>query len=176
MRQQFLIPSVMVPGEITLVYSHVDRIIAGGIVPIKPLTLKAGEGNGRLVLPGAPGTGIINVGPQGTVTLDGETHVLDSTDGLYVGLGVKEVLFSSSDPKIPPGFISTAPLPTKNSPPPRSCARIFNRPRLVPWRSQNERKILQVHSSVGSENLPARDGNDRIGNRQHVEHHADPYP
>ena len=32
MRQEFLIPAVMVPGSIKLVYSHVDRIIAGGAV------------------------------------------------------------------------------------------------------------------------------------------------
>ena len=32
MRQEFLIPAVMVPGTINLVYSHVDRIIAGGAV------------------------------------------------------------------------------------------------------------------------------------------------
>ena len=44
---------------------------------------------------------IINVGPQGTVTLDGEKHVLDKTDGLYVGLGVKEIVFSSTDSKNP---------------------------------------------------------------------------
>ena len=96
MRQQFLIPSVRVPGEITLVYSHVDRIIAGGIVPIEPLALKAGKEMGVSFFLERRELGIINVGPQGTVTLDGETHILDNTDGLYVGLGVKEVLFSSN--------------------------------------------------------------------------------
>jgi len=45
-RREFLIPAVMVAGEITLVSSHVDRIIAGGIVPVKPLALQTGRETG----------------------------------------------------------------------------------------------------------------------------------
>ena len=110
MRQEFLIPEVMVPGKITMVYSHVDRIIAGGVVPIEPLALSAGKEMGVSYFLERRELGIINVGPQGTVTLDGVPHVLDKTDGLYVGLGVKEIVFSSADPKNPARFyINSAP-------------------------------------------------------------------
>jgi len=127
MRQEFLIPDVMVPGEIKLVYSHVDRIIAGGAVPVKPLSLQAGKEMGVDFFLERRELGIINVGPQGTVTLDGEKFTLDKTDGLYVSLGVKEIVFSSSDPKNPARFISTARRPTRFFPPPRFCAKTLCR-------------------------------------------------
>ena len=143
MRQQFLIPSVMVPGEITLVYSHVDRIIAGGVVPVEPLALKAGKEMGVSFFLERRELGIINVGPQGTVTIDGETHVLDNTDGLYVGLGVKEVLFSSSDPKNPARFyINSTPAHREFS-----AAKILRKdiqPAILGSTAQsNERKIYK---------------------------------
>ena len=104
MRREFLIPSVMVPGEITLVYSHVDRIIAGGVVPVTPLSLAAGKEMGVSFFLERRELGIINVGPRGTVSLDGVDYVLDKTDGLYVGMGVKEIRFSSADPANPARF------------------------------------------------------------------------
>ena len=43
LREEFLIQNLFVPGEIKLVYSHIDRIITGAAVPKEPLTLTAGE-------------------------------------------------------------------------------------------------------------------------------------
>ena len=43
LREEFLIQNLFVPGEIKLVYSHIDRIITGAAVPVEPLTLTAGE-------------------------------------------------------------------------------------------------------------------------------------
>lgn len=104
MRREFLIPAVMVPDRITLVYSHVDRIIAGGAVPVNPLALTAGKEMGVAYFLERRELGIINVGPRGSVTLDGEEFVLDKTDGLYVGMGVKEIVFRSADPQNPARF------------------------------------------------------------------------
>ena len=143
MRQQFLIPSVMVPGEITLVYSHVDRIIAGGIVPIEPLALKAGKEMGVSFFLERRELGIINVGPQGTVTLDGETHILDNTDGLYVGLGVKEVLFSSSDPKNPARFYINSTPAHKEFPAAKILRKDIQPSILGSMAQSNERKIYK---------------------------------
>ena len=35
LREEFLIPEVFKKDEITFVYSHVDRIITGGAMPVK---------------------------------------------------------------------------------------------------------------------------------------------
>jgi len=149
MRQQFLIPSVMVPGEIKLVYSHVDRIIAGGIVPIEPLALKAGKEMGVSFFLERRELGIINVGPQGTVTLDGETHILDNTDGLYVGLGVKEVLFSSSDPKNPARFYINSTPAHKEFPTTKILRKDIQPAALGSLAQSNERKIYKYIHPLG---------------------------
>lgn len=104
MRREFLIPAIMAPGQIKLVYSHVDRIIAGGIVPIEPISLQAGKEMGVSFFLERRELGIINVGSAGKVVLDGQEYLLDKTDGLYVGMGTKEVSFTSIDPKSPARF------------------------------------------------------------------------
>ena len=143
MRQEFLIPEVMTPGKINLVYSHVDRIIAGGVVPIDPLALEAGKEMGVEFFLERRELGIINVGPQGTVTLDGKPYILDTTDGLYVGLGVKEVVFSSTDPKNPARFYLNS-TPAHKAYPTTKILRKDIQPRELGSLTQsNERKIYQ---------------------------------
>jgi 4-deoxy-L-threo-5-hexosulose-uronate ketol-isomerase len=149
MRQQFLIPSVMVPGEITLVYSHVDRIIAGGVVPIDPLPLEAGKEMGVSFFLERRELGIINVGPQGTVTLDGKMHVLDTTDGLYVGLGVKEVVFSSTDPKNPARFYINSTPAHKEFPTTKILRKDIQPAALGSLAQSNERKIYKYIHPLG---------------------------
>ena len=43
LREEFLIDDLFQVDEIKLVYSHIDRIITGTAVPVKPLTLTAGD-------------------------------------------------------------------------------------------------------------------------------------
>ncbi|GAB5552942.1 MAG: 5-dehydro-4-deoxy-D-glucuronate isomerase [Saprospiraceae bacterium] len=110
-RQDFLIKSVMVDGEINLTYTHYDRFIAGGAVPTEQdleLTtidpLKATYFLERREL------GIINVGGKGSVHVDGKKYPLNYKEALYVGKGSKEVIFSSDDPKQPAHFyLNSAP-------------------------------------------------------------------
>jgi 4-deoxy-L-threo-5-hexosulose-uronate ketol-isomerase len=114
LREHYLIEEVFVADQISLTYSHHDRIIAGGVMPVK----------GKVVLPATKelGTdfflerrelGIINIGGDGEVILDGKTHKMVSRDGLYVGMGVKEVTFVSKDAKNPAKFyLNSAPAHT----------------------------------------------------------------
>ena len=34
LRRQFLIPEIFRPGELTMTYSQIDRIVVGGIMPL----------------------------------------------------------------------------------------------------------------------------------------------
>ncbi len=43
LREEFLIQDLFVPGQIKLVYSHIDRIITGAAVPVEPIKLTAGD-------------------------------------------------------------------------------------------------------------------------------------
>jgi 4-deoxy-L-threo-5-hexosulose-uronate ketol-isomerase len=98
LRASYLVPELFVPGEVTVVYTHHDRIVLGGAVP-------AGA---DLVLTGYPEirsdyflehreVGIINVGDTGTVTADGEVFELVKGACLYLGRGIQDVVFRDSE-------------------------------------------------------------------------------
>ena len=96
LREEFLIDSLFAPDEIKLVYSHVDRIITGSAVPAKaPLCLSSGAELHAEYFLDRRELGIINIGGNGVVTVDGTPYSLRNRDGLYVGMGVKEVCFAS---------------------------------------------------------------------------------
>lgn len=111
LREKYLIDGLFVPGEMSLVYSHIDRIIAGSICPSdKPLILEGSEELAADFFLQRRELGIINIGEAGTVTLDGEVYELDNKDGLYVGMGIKEVKFESKNAKNPAKFyVNSAP-------------------------------------------------------------------
>lgn len=104
-RKDFLVKGLLQADQVRMVYSHYDRYIAGGAVPVEkvlPLEtidpLKADFFLERREL------GIINVGGQGKVTVDGQAMSLEFKEALYVGRGTKEVAFASSDPENPARF------------------------------------------------------------------------
>ncbi len=103
-RQEFLIQDIFVSGKIKLVYSLYDRMIAGGACPQEPLALEPHKDLGTDYFLERREMGIINVGSPGTVTADGQEYVLNRTDGLYIGKGAKEVVFSSADNADPAHF------------------------------------------------------------------------
>lgn len=101
LRDTYLVPEVFVPGEITLVYTHHDRVVLGGAVP-------AGS---ELALTGYPEIrsehflehrelGVINVGGTGTVTADGEVYELVKGACLYLGRGIQDVVFADKDANV----------------------------------------------------------------------------
>ena len=105
MRNDFLIQDLFTPDKVRLIYSHVDRIIVGGICPVnETLSLEAGHELGVDYFLERRELGVINVGGAGVVILDGEEYELDHKDGLYAGLGIKEVSFKSKNPQNPAKF------------------------------------------------------------------------
>lgn len=110
-REEFHIDGLFKKDEIKLVYSHYDRIIAGSASPAeKELKLEAGDQLGVDYFLERRELGIINVGQAGLVVLDGEEYELDNKDGLYVGMGVKDVVFKAKNASNPPKFyLNSAP-------------------------------------------------------------------
>lgn len=113
LRSEFLIQGLFKAGEIKTIYSHIDRIIVGSACPIKPLTLEAGKEIRAAYFLERREMGIINIGAKGTVTVDGIAYQLDTKDGLYIGKGAKEIIFSSADSSNPAKFyFNSAPAHT----------------------------------------------------------------
>jgi 4-deoxy-L-threo-5-hexosulose-uronate ketol-isomerase len=111
LREEFHISGLFKKDEIKLVYSHYDRIIAGSVCPAeKELKLEAGKEIGADYFLERRELGIINIGEKGIVTLDGKDYELGPRDGLYVGMGTKEIVFKSVDSEKPAKFyINSAP-------------------------------------------------------------------
>ncbi|PJI84846.1 5-dehydro-4-deoxy-D-glucuronate isomerase [Luteimicrobium subarcticum] len=116
LRDTYLVERVFVPGEVTLVYTHHDRIVLGGAVP-------AGA---ELALPVPPElrseyllerreVGIVNVGGPARVVADGETYLLPNGACLYLGRGTRDVVLSDDPEGTGPGaqlYLFSAPAHT----------------------------------------------------------------
>ncbi|MCR5790674.1 MAG: 5-dehydro-4-deoxy-D-glucuronate isomerase [Lachnospiraceae bacterium] len=111
LRKEFLIDDLFRPEDIKLVYSHIDRIITGSAVPVKKeLTLQAGEELRAAYFLERREMGVINIGGPGTVRIDGRAYEMDYKDGLYIGMGKRDIVFSSKDPAKPAKFyLNSAP-------------------------------------------------------------------
>ncbi len=102
LRDNFLVSELFQADKLKLTYSHYDRMIIGGVLPVKksivlsnPAELRAEYFLERREL------GIINIGGKGEVVVDGKKHGLKKLECLYVGKGAKKITFSSSDKKEP---------------------------------------------------------------------------
>ena len=105
LRRHFLVDTVFEADAAKLTYSHVDRIMVGGIMPVRQsVGLEAGKEMGVDYFFERREAGVINVGGKGTITLDGETFELERRDGLYIGMGVKEIAFASESADDPAKF------------------------------------------------------------------------
>ncbi len=109
LRDDFLIKNLFSSGGINLVYSHYDRFIVGGVQPTTTLQLETIDPLKSERFLDRRELGIINVGNQGQVSVDGKTFTLDFKEALYVGSGTKEVIFEKSSDKEPLFYLNSAP-------------------------------------------------------------------
>jgi 4-deoxy-L-threo-5-hexosulose-uronate ketol-isomerase len=104
-RRHFLVERLFEEDRVNMVYSHVDRIIVGGACPVhEPLALEVTKALGVDYFLQRREMGIINIGSQGTVLVDGMEYLLEKRECLYIGVGGKGVSFKSSDRKDPAKF------------------------------------------------------------------------
>ena len=105
LRSEFLVEGLFQQGELSFVYTHLDRMILGGAVPTEtPLAFGAGADVGTEYLLSAREMGIANLGGAGSVTVDGQAFSLASRDVLYVGRGGREISLASDHPQKPAWF------------------------------------------------------------------------
>ncbi len=111
LREQFLIENMFQTDQINLTYSHIDRIIVGGVVPAnKAIALEGGKEIGVDYFLQRRELGIINIGAAGLVIVDGKTFEIGAREALYVGMGAEKVIFESINAENPARFyINSAP-------------------------------------------------------------------
>lgn len=145
LRANFLVSDIMAEGQIKGVYSHYDRMITLGAIPtiegiklsnFHDYTKKDNFLDRREI-------GIINVGGAGSISVDGETFAMDVKDCLYIGLGKKDIIFSSSDANAPAVFYMTSTPAHKEYPTRKAAKSEANPVELGAPETCNERTIFQ---------------------------------
>ncbi|KXF81535.1 5-dehydro-4-deoxy-D-glucuronate isomerase [Enterovibrio coralii] len=107
LRDEFLVEEIFKAGEITMTYSHIDRIIFGGIQPTDSnlsFAADVGEKIGVSYFLERRELGLINIGGDGVVVVDGVEYMIDANEALYIGMGAKEMIFTSRDATNPAKF------------------------------------------------------------------------
>ena len=127
LREEFLIQGLFVPGEIKLVYSHIDRIITGSATPAESaLELTAGDELRAKYFCERRELGVINIGGKGTITVDGKVYTVDYKEGMYIGMGTQKIVFESADASNPAKFY------LNSAPAHRTCPTVLIKPEGTP--------------------------------------------
>ncbi len=105
LRKHFLVENLFEAGEVKMAYSMVDRMVAGGAVPLEksielvPASIfKTGFFTSRREL------GLVNIGGEGIVLVDDKEYLLKYKEALYIGKGDKKIIFKSITPATPAKF------------------------------------------------------------------------
>jgi len=132
LRDEFLVERLFVPGEVRMVYSHIDRMIVGGAMPTGHEAVVFGDGAaiGTPHLLSAREMGIVVFGGPGRVTVDDRVLDAEARDVVYLGRGAKEIRLQSRDPARPAKFYFN------------SCAAGVAHPHRVVTREQAEAVTL----------------------------------
>ena len=109
LRDEFLITGLYVPDTVQATYSHVDRMVVLGIMPVqeqvpidKGIDIWANFGTDFFFE--RREAGIFNLGGKGFIEADGTRYDLGYEDCLYITKGTKEVSFGSISPSEPAKF------------------------------------------------------------------------
>ncbi len=178
LRSEFLIDNLYVPDEVVAVYSHVDRMVTLGCMPVRE-TLPIDKG---IDVWASFGTefflerreiGIFNIGGAGVIEADGQRFTMGCKDCLYITMGTRNVTFSSEDDANPAKYFMVSA--------PAHCAYQTTFIGIAdaakkPLGSRQQESDKPVYSPGCTENLPAFHGSDDSGAGQCVEYHAGAYP
>ncbi|QQT27594.1 5-dehydro-4-deoxy-D-glucuronate isomerase [Sphingobacterium spiritivorum] len=146
LRKNFLIEKLFDADQIHFVYTHYDRYMAGGAMPVSgkikldtiPELLKEEYFLSRREL------GIINVGGKGSVEVDGTVYELEYKEALYIGKGNKEIFFSSEDPQKPAKFYMNSTPAHRNFPTKKVTKETAIKKELGTLETANHRTINQM--------------------------------
>ena len=108
-RDEFLITGLYKADEVVSVYSHVDRMVTFGCMPVNEVVsldkgLDVWHNFGTKYVLERREIGIFNLGGSGKIVADGTEYALGYKDCLYITMGTKEVTFASDDKENPARF------------------------------------------------------------------------
>ena len=144
-RKEFAVEKVFASGEVNWVYSLYDRFLIGGAQPaatplelasIAPLDTENLLDNREL--------GIINIGGDGVVTVDGKSYDLGFQEALYVGRGDAKITVASKDASNPAKFYMNSACAHKEYPVKKVTLKEANNIKAGSLEGSNDRVIHQM--------------------------------
>lgn len=153
-RREFLIENLYQADQVVAVYSHVDRMVTLGCMPVnETVSIEKGidcwKNFGTNYFLERREIGIFNIGGAGAIQADGVSYEMGFEDCLYVTKGTKKVLFSSKDANKPAKFYMVS------APAHKACKTTFisikdaNKRPLGAMETSNKRVINQfIHPDV----------------------------
>lgn len=149
-RKHYLIEELFVPNEIKLVYTMEDRAIIGGITPTtEAISLEGYDEIKADYFLERREVGIFNVGGPGSISVDGEQYQMENKDCLYVGLGKRELLFTSEGSENPAKFYLFSAPAHKEYPTQHVAFKDVEGDRLGSLENANDRVIRRMIHNEG---------------------------
>lgn len=149
LRDTFLSTEIMLDDEIRLVYTHYDRFIYGGIKPVnKALTLGTYDELKADFFLQRRELGVINLGGNGIIEVDGTTYVMEKYDVLYIGRGAGNPVFSSETATVPALFYVNSTPAHQSYPTVKNTRAQANKVELGDQLTINKRTLYQyIHEN-----------------------------
>ena len=145
LRKEFVIEKVFAPGEVNWTYSLFDRFMAGGAEPTDtPLELASIEPLDTKNLLDNRELGIINIGGDGIVTIDGKKYELGFQEALYVGRCTAKITVASKDAQNPAKFYLNSACAHKAYPVKKVTLKEANNIKAGSLKESNDRVIHQM--------------------------------
>jgi 4-deoxy-L-threo-5-hexosulose-uronate ketol-isomerase len=105
LRDQYHVSGIFVPDDVSLTFSHIERMIVGGVMPAtKSIELNEVPALSKGPFLARRELGVINVGGSGKIAVDGKEWSLAAREGLYIPQGTSSLVFSSDSKDAPAKF------------------------------------------------------------------------
>lgn len=144
LRTDFLIENLFAPGQLNFTFSHLERMIVGGAMPLAAaIPLQPYKPTGTPHFLARREIGIVNIGGPGIVMASGNAYPLERLDALYLPPATTEVSFASAEAANPAKFYLLSTPGTRVTAPKRIRQADAKRLDLGAPETSNQRTIFQ---------------------------------
>ena len=145
LRKEFLVEKIFEADSVLMTYTHNDRLIIGGAMPVnEPLKLETVDLIRSESFCERRELGIICIENEGLVSVDGTEYKLGYKDAVYVGRGSRDVVFKSSDADKPAKFYFASAPAHKEYPTAQVTSQMRRTRDLGSAQTSNERLLNQI--------------------------------
>lgn len=145
LRKEFLVKRLFEADSVLMTYTHNDRLIIGGALPVKEaLKLETVDLIRSAYFCERRELGIICIEGEGVVSVDGKDYVMGFKDAIYVGRGSKEVIFKSNNAFNPAKYYFASSPAHKEYPTAQITAEMRRTRDLGAPATSNERLLNQL--------------------------------